>query len=335
MKENNNDLDFIEEYGKYALAILAVAVLAYIFLNTGPGASIKDKASWGAMGDYFGGMLNPTFALLGLFALLKTIRIQSEELRTSNKALEYSNEELQLTRTEAHLSREALQEQSNSIKLQNFENTFFNMINLHNEIIQGIKFTTVNYIFKSDLNDSIDFEITFKVEENAFANKDLDSICINLKKFLNTYNTLENYMKEINYKNLSNINQANMTNDLYLLFYNVHDQYVGTYFRNIYQILKVISKKGINEKFYSNILRAQLSNHELEFLFYHCASQIGNTEFIILLIKFEFLEHLRYNKEINKQDVKLYMKKASELGYQQNKVFGNNKEWASMIKEFT
>ncbi|WP_285374235.1 hypothetical protein [Pseudomonas sp. lyk4-TYG-107] len=39
-----------------------------------------DKADWGAFGDFFGGVLNPLFALFAFFALLHSIRIQMKQI---------------------------------------------------------------------------------------------------------------------------------------------------------------------------------------------------------------------------------------------------------------
>jgi len=112
--------------------IMIIIVLSFYFFNfTGGELSLsKIHGDWGTFGDYMGGTLNPLLAFLSLIALLTTIKIQSKELRA--------------TTTEMNNSSTALQEQSQSIKLQNFENTFFKMIDVHNSIISDLaleKFT--------------------------------------------------------------------------------------------------------------------------------------------------------------------------------------------------
>ncbi len=290
---------------------------------------IKINPDFGSIGDFIGGLLNPIFALLGLFALLATIRIQVEELNTTNKALITSHEELSLTREQTTMSREALQEQSESIKQQNFENTFFNMINLHNEIIKSLKIEKDLYIMIDDKIDEkiIKYGAEFKNERNS--KEALVTIGETLWKYLMEYNTKEKYQIDPNGVDKDDRNQANSTNELYLLFHYEFQQHYAHYFRNIYQILKFISQSEIaNKKFYSNILRAQLSRLELEFLFYHCNSDIGNQKFLPLLIEFEFMEPFPHDTSINKIDIFKSIKTTKNMGkeYPIYKLFGHNKE---------
>ena len=103
-----------------------------------------------------GGTLNPLLAFLSLIALLTTIKIQSKELRA--------------TTTEMNNSSTALQEQSQSIKLQNFENTFFKMIDVHNSIISefkhqrnSIKLALDKLTEENKKNTQTNFELFLKV----------------------------------------------------------------------------------------------------------------------------------------------------------------------------
>lgn len=83
---------------------------------------------------------------------------------------------------------------------------------------------------------------------------------------------------------------------LYLKIHDAFDGAMGLYYRNIYQILKFIDENDNispqDRKLYSNYLRAQLSQHELYFLFYNCLSELGNEKFKPYLERYEFLEHL-------------------------------------------
>ena len=84
----------------------------------------NDTATWGQFGDYLGGVLNPIFGLAGLIALLWTIGRQSLELHQSTKELRHS--------------AEALRAQNESLKKQGFENAFFQLLRLQNDIVNGI-----------------------------------------------------------------------------------------------------------------------------------------------------------------------------------------------------
>ena len=82
----------------------------------------------GTVGDYFGGMLNPIFAFLSLLAILKTISIQSEELKLTRQ-------ELEMTREELAKSAEAQKQSSEIFRQQRFENTFFSLLDTINSTI--------------------------------------------------------------------------------------------------------------------------------------------------------------------------------------------------------
>lgn len=77
-----------------------------------------DSASWGQFGDYVGGVLNPIFGLLTLFAVLAALHVQSEEL------------------TEA---RAALTTQSDRAEVQSFELGLFSQIDIHHSNLQSIQ----------------------------------------------------------------------------------------------------------------------------------------------------------------------------------------------------
>ncbi|BAK71956.1 hypothetical protein [Arcobacter sp. L] len=123
-EKNSSKLNFLNLILGFAI-FLFIALLVFYFFNIFDLDTTK-KADWGTFGDFIGGTLNPIFALFSLFAIIYTIKIQTEEL-------ELSREELRETKEELKESRIAQQEQSESLKLQNeatklqmFENTFLN-----------------------------------------------------------------------------------------------------------------------------------------------------------------------------------------------------------------
>ncbi len=61
----------------------------------------------------------------------------------------------------------------------------------------------------------------------------------------------------------------------------------------LYNIFKFIDKSEIkNKHFYSNLVRAQLSNHELSILFYNSLSQYGSEKFSPLIVKYSVLKNM-------------------------------------------
>ena len=107
------------------IAIFAVIILSAFFYGITQNPNFEEIIKvWANFGDFMGGTLNPILAALSLFGLLFTIY--------------YQNKELEETRKELKKSVQAQQEQSESLKLQNeatklqmFENTFFNLIDIY------------------------------------------------------------------------------------------------------------------------------------------------------------------------------------------------------------
>lgn len=108
-----------------------IAVLLFYFHNFSGELSRKQE-DWAAFGDFLGGSLNPFLSFLGLIALLLTIVLQNRELEATREELSRS--------AEAQINSEkALNQQSEILEQQRFESTFFQLVNLHNEIVKGMQ----------------------------------------------------------------------------------------------------------------------------------------------------------------------------------------------------
>lgn len=81
----------------------------------------------------------------------------------------------------------------------------------------------------------------------------------------------------------------------YKMFYRANEQLIGHYFRMLYNIVKFINNSHLEpaeKRFYTSIIRAQLSKYELSLILYNCASSYGREKFLPLVIKYEILKHL-------------------------------------------
>ena len=105
----------------YALFRAAVIACLLVFIVN---AFSFGKSTFGEWGDFFGGVLNPILTFLTFMGLLFTIVLQQTELRESRKEFERSANALEL--------------QNQAIEKQSFESTFFQMLLLHNQIINSI-----------------------------------------------------------------------------------------------------------------------------------------------------------------------------------------------------
>ena len=285
------------------LAALAGITAIWLYVDNFSIGFATQISDWGAVGDFFGGVLNPTFALLSLILIAYTLMQNKKALEQSEKAIEQgtkaieqnekalrvSNEELALTRDELANSATALQEQAKLLAVQSFETTFFNMLELHNNLIG--KF---NYIY-----DNSREAISRKLRIDFFTAGPARGIEPGIS-------SLNRLLFAINNANIKVFNNSSVTNT-FSVFYKFENKEFGSYFRNLYQILKLIKSSFADmstQKKYSNILRAQLSNQELSLLLLNClCPYVDNGQFRKLVIHFELLEHIDITYEMAEDNI--------------------------------
>ena len=109
-----------------ALAIIATLVFAAILIPK----YYPPPSGSGEFGDMFG-VVNALFSGLAFLGVIIAILLQKKELTLQR-------EELEQTRGELAGQREQLALQSTTLRKQSFDNTFFQMLNLHHSIVDGI-----------------------------------------------------------------------------------------------------------------------------------------------------------------------------------------------------
>lgn len=241
------------------IAAVAIAVIVFaidIWLHP------KVTASLGTFGDFFGGVLNPIFTFLTLFGLIVTIVIQRMELR---------------------LAREEYEKTAIALNTQATEATFFNALDLHHKIVDGLKFDP-----KIFPEDGLERMLRSAGKELAH------------RKPVEGRNVFGAILVELGKLDRGVIE----THERYKFMQDNHNHVLGHYFRNLYQALKVVDNysdqlltKRDKEK-YAGILRAQLSSNELTVLFLNCLDgMVDDGQFKNLLIRYRMLEHLPLSLE--------------------------------------
>lgn len=208
-----------------------------------------DKA--GVFGDSFG-VLTALFSGLAFAGIVFTILLQREEL--------------QLQRQELRLTREEIKRQHNTMKRQNFESTFFQMLRLHNDIVNAI-----------DLSRGGSGGTTVTSGRDCF---------VAFYKRINAAYTYE-ISRDPKDSEMRNIEAA------YATYWKRVQSDLGHYFRYLYTIFKFIKASEIDDKrLYTNIVRAQLSDYELLVLFYNCLYKFGVEKFKPLAEEFAIFDNL-------------------------------------------
>lgn len=190
----------------------------------------------GLMGDFLGGVSGTLFTLVGVVLLFETLALQRTELAESRKVFEK----------------------------QQFENTFFNLLTLYQDVVKSLHFDYVDFYSEKTYNGKDYFEQQRKKLYDEFQSQ----------------NSISRDRK-----------QATLT---YLNFYVNTKEQTAHYFRTIYRIFKFVSESSFDKKEkmnYAKIVRAQISESELFLLHYNAYSEYG-TKFRQLINEFNITKHL-------------------------------------------
>ena len=203
-------------------------------------------------GDSFGGV-NALVSALAFAGMIVTFAFQRYELG--------------LQRQELKAQREEFSAQNVTLRLQRFENTFFNMMELQQSIVNDLYAEEANK--RNVLEDASDGSGSFWKEEiTQYQHKGRDL-------FHYAFMVVEHMVKD-------DTPQGHNVNGLYCLLYekglkSFYEYYTVSlfdhYFRHLYTILKFIDQNdwlGENEQYkYATFLRATLSRYELVMLYYN------------------------------------------------------------------
>lgn len=255
--------------------------IAVVMINTFFNRDEKGLFNWGQYGDFMGGVLNPILSFVAIMGVLVTIVIQHNELKE--------------TRKEFKRSADALDKQSTSLNIQNFEAAFFNLLDLHNEIVNGQVLTGDANGKQENGRECFNYYY-FKLIDNALNIKEVVELIPNDKLVDYSYKTFDKKSK----KNLEQ------------------------YFRNLYSTLRFVEKSDIsNKEYYYELFKAQLSGFELALIFYDgvFGSDQGSKN---LIERSSLLENINTTMLISPSlDIGLYDKKA----------FGSNSGLVSALEE--
>lgn len=246
MDDNLKKFKYILIFIFTSLLILSLFFLAYTYFKFDSYANLfhsiaNDRKiikieALGYIGSYLSGILPIFFSFFTLGALFYNIYLQKFE-NSQNK--------------------EIIEKQSLQIEKQNFENTFFNLLEQHNKLLTELSSTPSPYGLGT-----------------AFPPK---------SKILETHFQV---MQKLDFSSARD--------------YLVHsEEETDHYFRLVYQILRFIGKstpKNLNQKTYSNILRALVDQKTLQLIAINACSTESTPSYDgykKIIEKFEFLEHLK------------------------------------------
>ncbi len=222
---------------------------------------LEDNPDRGTFGDMFGAV-NALFSGLAFAGLLIAIYLQRKEL--------------ELQRRDFLDSIDELKNQTNQFQKQSFENTFFEMLKLHNSNASFYKTQTKKDMFS---NERQIFKTLYDYLKGLYASG------VKTGKF-NSPNIRENVKLA------------------YISFYEDSLEFLPRYFNNLFNIIDFIDLSDVNNKeFYIRLISAQLTLYEQMLLFYHCTCYDDARDFRILMKNYKLLNNLLKERLIEKNFV--------------------------------
>ena len=230
-------------------AVAAFLIVLGLYITYFKNLSItNDSATWGTFGDYLGGTLNPIISFLALIGLLYTIHQQAQEM--------------QATREELKQAAEQQHRQADIFNLQQFESTFFSLLEQHNKVVERIEVESIYEELHNIYNKKIDQITTRKPSEELSNSHAIKSI--NQHYELKSYfNLLFQILKFISIS-LSKNSKSNNSEDSKITIKDfASDNKISK---------KKLSQEYITpqERMYSDILRSFIPNHILKLLALNC-----------------------------------------------------------------
>jgi len=260
--------------------LLVVAILLIMFSATRliPQA-YKAPSNAGEFGDMFGGV-NALFSGLAFVGVIYAILLQRRELQLQR-------EELQQTREELEGQKLQLEAQNRTFRQQTFDNAFFQMLSLHHQIVNSI-----------DLRE---------------ASADADAMATGRDCFVRFYDDLKKLLETDSRFSSVGATRENVV-IAYGELYNRIQPDVGHYFRNLYNIVKFVDRSDVeDQRVYTNLVRAQLSSHELLLLFYNCLTHLGDEKFKPLVEQYALLKNMPDEDLLDVSHVRWYKPGAFEM----------------------
>ena len=237
-------------------AVAAFLIILGLYIAYFKNLSVtNDSATWGTFGDYLGGTLNPIISFLALIGLLYTIHQQAQEMQATR-------EELKQAAEQQRQQVEQQSRQSEIFNLQQFESTFFSLLEQHNKAVEKIEAESIFEELHNIYNKKIDQITTRKPSEelsNSLAIKTINQH-YELKSY---FNLLFQILKFISIS-LSKNSESNNSEDSKIT--------IKDFDSDNKRSKEKLSHEYINsqERMYSDILRSFIPNIILKLLALNC-----------------------------------------------------------------
>ena len=270
----NNKVSSYEKAAKTLVSIGAIILLTGMVIFYIPEAEIN---RFGVFGEFFGGIVGSFWALAGVVLFYAALKKQGDEFLMQREQLELQRKELKLQRVETELQRKEFERQTQQLVTQNetlaiqkFENTFFHLLSLHNDIVNS--------------NESRDL-----------GKKWAKSLYV---RFIGHYQRIRQRDEE-----LSSIEAVKKAYERFPK----RVEYLDRYFNNLRYLINFIDKSNISDKnFYTDVIKAQFTVHELLFFFYYGISDFCDKEYRNVLQNYSMFSTMPLDELIDRTHKSMY-----------------------------
>ncbi|QKH69305.1 hypothetical protein FOC75_19055 [Bacillus cereus] len=241
------------------IGLAAVSPFYFYYRYKGYG-DYTGLAALGPVGDFVGGTTVTFFTAASVFLLIATNIMQREELKASREEAQITNE---------------------TMKRQQFETTFFNMLSLHHQIVKDIQIS----VHDERIHGRAAIVELKEILEDKLGKADY--LFQNSQQNENVWGMVDRKKWKKQLFATTNRISEELLNNVYKDFHKVYGNDIGHYMRNNYRIVKFIvhnvagneeEQRKIKQetgrepiigdkRFYFGTLRAQWSNAEFELIF--------------------------------------------------------------------
>ncbi|WP_137719367.1 putative phage abortive infection protein [Methylobacillus flagellatus] len=261
-------LEIIKNYGMILVPTIVILIVfltpfimeSIVTTSVVTGFYTAEKAEFGDM--Y--GVVNALFSGLAFSGLIYTALLQKEELKLQRKELADTREVLQDQKNQ-------LEAQTQLFNRQNFESTLFNLLNLHNDVVQ---------------------KLSLKLDKGQYHHR--VSQAAGREGFSSIHEFLKSWNSDPQGNSFpSSDAQANTINSHYKALYEKNKHQLMQYYGNVEFIINYIDNSSVGNKFfYIQVLKTQLSAYELAAIFYHAKSHPNFEQFKKMIEHYGLFYHL-------------------------------------------
>ncbi|WP_080779562.1 putative phage abortive infection protein [Chryseobacterium phocaeense] len=254
--QEDKELDLIKLAKNVGIIIIVIWIISLLVLGF-----IVENGN--LIGDSFGAV-NALFSGFALAGIILTILMQREELKMQRN-------ELKLTREEMQLTREEFITQNSTLSKQQFENTYFQMITLFQNITNQTKINESGLIYEG--REAIDFVL-----------RQFHAYCSN-KAHSDSLKERRELLDRHRYKDVLQFEEImHEFNRIDFRYKN----YIYHYFNSFFHILKLIhSTDNIDKRFYVSIISSMLSKSEKVIFLYKSFQTKEVDDFLTLAIQYD------------------------------------------------